>query len=87
MRIIQMNQQIKNSNARINRFPEATSFKLLHYLYVNLDKYTDNLLFHNRINDVLNSASNINELLPNIKDMTKNCCNFGVKYIFVSGLI
>ena len=45
MRIIQMNQQIKNSNARINRFPEATSFKLLHYLYVNLDKYTDTIVF------------------------------------------
>ena len=45
MRIKQMNQQIKNSNARINRFPEATSFKLLHYLYISLDKYTDTVVF------------------------------------------
>ena len=39
-----MNQQIKNDNARIYSFPGATSQQLLHYLDVNLDKYTDTVV-------------------------------------------
>ena len=87
IRIKQMNQQIKNGNTRIHTFPGVTSRQLLHYLDVNLDKYTDTVVIHIGINDILNSASNVNGLLSNIKDMIKNCRNFGVKYIFVSGLI
>ena len=82
-----MNHQIKNGNARIHSFPGATSHQLLHYLDVNLDKYTDTVVNHIGINDILNSASNVNGLLSNIKDMIKKCRNFGVKYIFVSGLV
>ena len=33
------------------------------------------------------SASNVNELLSNIKDMTQKCRNVGVKYIFASALV
>ena len=40
IQIKQMNQQIKNGNARIHSFPGATSHQLLHYLDVNLHKYT-----------------------------------------------
>ena len=87
IRIKQMNQQIKNGNTRIHTFPGVTSRQLLHYLDVNLDKYTDTVVIHIGINDILNSASNVNGLLSNIKDMIKKCRNFGVKYIFVSGLI
>ena len=82
-----MNQQIKNGYARILSFPGVTSHQLLHYLDVNLDKYTDTVVIHIGINDILNSASNVNGLLPNIKDMIKKCRNFGVKYIFLSGLV
>ena len=82
-----MNQQIKNGNARIHSFPGATSHQLLHYLDVNLDKYTDTVVIHIGINDILNSASNVNGLLSNIKDMIKKCRNFGVKYILISGLV
>ena len=81
-----MNQQIKNGNARIHSFPGATSHQLLHYLDVNLDKYTNTVVIHIGINDILNSASNVNGLLSNIKDI-KKCPNFGVQYIFVSGLV
>ena len=87
IRIKQMNQQIKNGNARIHSFPGATSHQLLHYLDVNLDKYTDAVVIHIGINDILNSASNVNGLLSNIKHMIKKCRNFGVKYIFISGLV
>ena len=76
-----MNQQIKNGNARKHSFSGATSHQLLHYLDVSLDKYTDKVVIHIGVNDILNSASNVNGLLSNIKDMIK-CCNFGVKYIF-----
>ena len=85
IRTKQMNQQIKNCNARIHSFPGTTSHQLLHYWNVNLDKYTDAVVIHIGINDILNLASNVNGLLSNIKDMIKKCCNFGVKYIFVSG--
>ena len=46
IRIKQMNQQIKNGNARIHSFPGATSHQLLHYLDGNLDKYTDTVVNH-----------------------------------------
>ena len=71
MPIKQMNQQIKNGNARIHSFPGATSHPLLHYLDINLDKYTDTVVIHIGIIDILNSASNVNGLLSNIKDMIK----------------
>ena len=82
-----MNQQIKNGNARIYSFPGATSHQVLHYLDVNLDKYTDTVVIQIGINDILNLASNVNGLSSNLKDMIKKCYNSGVKYIFVSGLV
>ena len=82
-----MNQQTKNGNAHIHNFLGATSYQLLHYLYVNLDKYTDTVVIHIGINDILKSASNVNGLLSNIKDTIKTCHNFGVKYIFITGLV
>ena len=45
IQIKQMNQQIKNGNARIHSIPGATSHQLFHYLDVNLDKYTVTVLF------------------------------------------
>ena len=54
---------------------------------VNLDKYTDTVVIHTGINDILKSSSNVNGLLSNIKDMIEKCHNFGVKYIFISGLV
>ena len=74
IRIKQMNQQIRIGNACKHSFPGATSHQLLHYLDVSLDKYTI-------------SVSNVNGLLSNIKDMIKKCRNFGVKHIFISGLV
>ena len=45
------------------------------------------MVIHIGINDILNSASNVNGLLSNIKDMIKKRRNFGDKHIFVSGLV
>ena len=87
IRIKELNQCINNGNARLRSFPGATSEQLLHYLHVNLDNSTDTVLIHVGINDILNSVSNVNTLLLNIKDMVKKCRNFGVKNIFESGLV
>ena len=51
LRIKQMNQQIKNGNGRIHSFPGAISHKLLYYLDVNLDKYTEAVVIPIGIND------------------------------------
>ena len=51
-----MNQLIKNGNARIHSFPGANSHPLVHYLDINLDKYTDTVVIHIGIIDILNSA-------------------------------
>ena len=51
---------------------------------MNFNKYTDTVVVHIGINDILDLASNVNGLLSNIKDIIKKCCNFGVKYIFIS---
>ena len=67
-----MNQQIKNGIARIHSFLGATSHQLLYHLNVNLDKYTDTVVIHIGINDILNLASNVNGLLSKIKNMIKN---------------
>ena len=69
IQIKQMNQQIKNGNACIHSFPGATSHQLIHYLDGNLDKYTDTVAIHIGIIDILNSASNVDGLLSNIKDI------------------
>ena len=87
IRIKQMNQQITNGNARMHSFPGATSHQLLHYLDVNIEQNTDTVVFHIGINDLLHSVSNINGLVLNIKEMIKKCRNFGIKNIFVSGLV
>ena len=78
-----MNQQIRSCNARIN----SSLHQWLHYLDFNLDKYTDTIVIHIWVNDILNSASNVNVLLSDLKDMIKKCRNFGVEYIFVSSLV
>ena len=82
IRIKELNHRIINGNARLHSFPEATSKQLLHYLDANLNNSRDTVQIHIGINDILNSISNVNRLLLNIKDIAKKCRNFGVKNIF-----
>ena len=78
---------MSQQNAHMHSIPGATSHQLLHYLDVNLDKYTDTVVIHIGINDILNLVSNVNRLFSNIKDVIKKCRNFGVKHILVFGLV
>ena len=83
MRMKELNKKINCGNAHLYSFPGATSHQLLHYLDVNLDKDTDTVLFHIGINDVLNSVSNVDSLLLNVRNMVKKCRNYGGLNIFL----
>ena len=92
IRIKELNQHINNGNAQLHSSTKrsttgATSEQLLHYLDFNLDNSTDSVLIHTGISEILNSISNVNRLLLNIKDKVKKCRNFVDKDIFVSGLV
>ena len=68
----------------------ASSHQLLHYLAVHLkDKSIDTVIIHIGINDLLinSSRSGMDNLIYNIKKITEKCLMFGVKSVFISGLV
>ena len=71
-------------------FPGASSSEILHYIDVHLkEKLIDTIIVHVGVNDRLNERSQlkINQLIENIKKITQKCVSFGVKKIYVSGLV
>ena len=71
-------------------FPCASSHQLLHYLDVHLkDKSIDTVIIHIGINDLLtnSSRSGMDNLIYNMKKITKKCLMFDVKSVFISGLV
>ena len=71
-------------------FPGLSSHQLLHYLDVYLnDKSIDAVFIHIAINDLLtnSSRSGINSIISNIRKSTEKCLVFGVKNVFVLGLV
>ena len=54
IRVKERNRLIRNGNARLFSFPGATSNQLLHYLDTNLDRFTESVILHIGINDILN---------------------------------
>ena len=73
-------------------FPGTSSYQLLHYLDVHLnDTSIDAVIIDIRINDLLTDRSRpksgMNNLTSNIKKITEKCLMFGVKNVFVSGLV
>ena len=90
IRIYEFNRFIKNSKAKIFNFPGASSHQILHYLDVHLEERQINtVVIDAGINDILrdSSQSSIDRLLQNIKNMSLKCKKFGVKNIFISGLV
>ena len=53
----------------------------------NIDDSTDTVLIHIGVNDILQSVSNMERLLLNVREMVRKCRLFGVKNMFVSGLV
>ena len=71
-------------------FLGASSHQMLHYLDVHLEgRQINTVVIHVGINDILrdSSQSSIDRLLQNIKNMSLKCTKFGVKNIFISGLV
>ena len=71
-------------------FPGASPHQLLHCLDVHLkDKSIDTVIIHIGINDLStnSSRSGMDNLIYNIKRITEKCSMFGVKSVFISGLV
>ena len=86
----EFNRFIKNSKAKMFNFPGASSHQMLHYLDVHLeDRQINTVVIHVGINDSLrdSSQSSIDGLLQNIKNLSLKCKKFGVKNMFISGLV
>ena len=89
IRVRQFNQSIKTGNARIHSFPEATSKQILHYPDVNLERTTDTVILDIGINDLLQNISidSFINIMKNIEHMIQKCRIFGVKRVFLSGIV
>ena len=87
IKVKELNEQIHHGHARVHSFPGATSKQLLHDLDVNIDDSTDTVLIHIGVNDILQSVSNMDRLLLNVREMVRKCRLFGLKNMFVSGLV
>ena len=86
----EFNRFIKNSKAKMFSFPGASSHQMLRYLDVHLeDRQINTVVIHVGVNDILrdSSQSSIDGLLQNIKNMSLKCTKFGVKNIFILGLV
>ena len=83
------NKLIKNRKPKMLNFPGASSRQLLHYMDIHLDAIqVDTVVTHIGVNDLLNysNQSRIDSLMNNIICNVEKCCNYGVKYIFLSGI-
>ena len=70
------NRLIKNRQAKMFNFPDASPHKPLHYLNVHVnDKSIDTVIIHIGINDLLTNSigSGIDNLISNIKEIAERC--------------
>ena len=71
-------------------FPGATSKEILHYLDIHLTNSSpDAVILHVGVNDLLedSSKSKIENLEKNLRSVVDKCHTYGVKDVFISGLI
>ena len=71
-------------------FPGATSKEILHYLDVHLtNSSADVVILHAGVKDLLedNSQSKIENLGKNLRSMVEKCHAYGIKNVFISGLV
>ena len=90
IRIREFNSFIKNGKTKMVSFPGATSNEILHYLDVHLtNSSTDAVILHVGVNDLLedNSQLKIENLGNNLRSMVEKCHSFGIKNVFISGLV
>ena len=90
IRMYQFNRALRNRRAKMLNFPGASSNEILHYINAHLkEKLIDTVIVHVGVNDLLNGNSQlkVNQLIENIKKITEKYVSFGVKKIYVSGLV
>ena len=90
IRMYGFNKLIKNKNPKLLNFPGASSRQLLHYMDIHLEGIqVDTVVIHIGVNDLLNysNQSRIDSLMNNIIRMVEKCRNYGVKNIFLSGIV
>ena len=86
----EINTFIKNGKTKMVSFPGATSKEILHYLDIHLTNSSpDAVILHVGVNDLLedNSKSKIENLEKNLRSMVDKCHTYGVKNVFISGLV
>ena len=87
IRMYGFNKSIKNRKAKMLNFPGASSRQLLHYMDIHLEGIqVDTVVIHIGVNDLLN-YSNQSRTDSLIICMFEKCRNYGVKNIFLSGIV
>ena len=90
IRTKEFNSFIKNGKTKMVSFPGVTSNEILHYLDVYLtNSSADVIILHVGVNDLLedNSQLKIENLGNNLRSMVEKCHTFGIKNVFISGLV
>ena len=90
IRVRELNIFIKNGKTKMVSFPGATTIEIVHYLDVHLTNSSpDAVILHVGVNDLLedNSKSKIENLEKNLRSMVDKCHTYGVKNVFISGLV
>ena len=90
IRMNDFNKLIKNRKVKMLNFTGASSRQLLHYMDIRLEAIqVDTAVIYIGVNDLLNysNQSRIDSLMNNIICNVEKCRNYGVKNIFLSGII
>ena len=90
IRMYGFNKSIKNRKVKMLNFPGASSRQLLHYMDVRLEGIqVDTVVTHIGVNDLLNysNQSRTDSVMNNVICMFEKCRNYGVKNIFLSGIV
>ena len=90
IRIRELNTFTKNGKTKMVSFSRATSKETLHYLDVHLTNSSPYaVILHVGVNDLLedNTKSKIENLEKNLRSMVDKCHTYGVKYVFILGLV
>ena len=84
------NRNIISGRARFKYFPGATSKDLLCYVDATLQDATyDAAIIDVRVNGILNNQSHdqTTQLMYNLRKISAKCKSYGVKHVFLSGLL
>ena len=86
--IYDFNRNIISGRARFKHLPGATSKDLLCHVHALLQDATcDPAIIPVGVNDILNNHNQTTQLMCNLRKISAKCKSYGVKHVFVSGLL